>query len=223
MANILRELTFDDWVAHIFDHEATGPEWYFDVDCDYWNGPAAVTVEYITRLFRDPLPHMAPYSDEQLRQGLWYLASNGASDMMFALLDDTVPLQTRVDCIRSFYDLFSKLFAPKCSPHLSHLDERGANPINVVCYMWWDLCPVAGTVGDPAGEVLNSAVLDVMAQTLDLDSIACQESALHGLGHWKSAYPARNHEIIDSFLARHPAIRPELRSYANQARNGCML
>jgi len=33
------------------DHPAEGPQWYADVNAPFWNGPAKVTCEYVTRLF----------------------------------------------------------------------------------------------------------------------------------------------------------------------------
>jgi len=62
-----------------------------------------------------------------------------------------------------------------------------------------------------------------MTNALALDSIACQESALHGLGHWHGAYPDEVEAIVDRFLAAHPTSRPELLTYARSARSGCVL
>jgi hypothetical protein len=92
-------------------------------------------VSYLTRLFSDPEASIENYSDEQLNQGLWYLASNAASNHMFALLAEQVSINLRQKCIESIYSLFAELFTQRCSPHLSHLDEPGANPLNLVCYM----------------------------------------------------------------------------------------
>ena len=47
-------------------------------------------------------------------------------------------------------------------------------------------------------------ILQVMESTLQLDSIACRESALHGLGHWQHQYPQRVGEIIDKFSMSQP-------------------
>ena len=77
MENALTNLSFDDWVAHVFDHEVGGPQWYFDTDAEYWQGPPAVTVAYLTQLFEDLMPYVGSYSDQQLNQGFWYLVSNG--------------------------------------------------------------------------------------------------------------------------------------------------
>ncbi len=51
---------------------------------------------------------------------------------------------------------------------------------------------------------------------------ACQEGALHGLGHWGEHAPNRAQELIDMFLSENRAARPELVAYARAARGGCI-
>jgi hypothetical protein len=70
---------------------------------------------------------------------------------------------------------------------------------------------------------IDDAILHVMARTLRLESEACREGALHGLGHWHRAHPDRTARIIDEWLAGDPPISPELRQYALSARCGCVL
>ena len=198
------------------------PQWYFDVDATYWDAPADLTVEYITRLFEQTVPLLSQYTDEQLNQGFWYPVSNGCSDMMFALNDESVPLERRVRCLKSFRSIFEKVFAVRCSQHLSHLDEKNACPLNSACYMWWDLFPLGGRPGTPSGRAIQLAALGVMTETLGLDSLACQESALHGLGHWQPSYPLEVKRIVDRFLETNKALRAELIAYARSARSGCV-
>jgi len=62
-----------------------------------------------------------------------------------------------------------------------------------------------------------------MDQTLALDSLACRESALHGLGHWHARYPQGVEQIIDDALGRAQAWPPDLLAYARIARTGCVL
>jgi hypothetical protein len=223
MGERLAFLSFEEWVRFVFDHAAEGPQWYFEPDAPYWVGAADVTVDYIKRLFEKPFPALTPYSDEQLNQGFWYLVSNGCSDMMFALGEESVPLERRIHCLNSFLSVFTHVFAVRCSPHLSHLDEKGPRPLNSACYMWWDLFSLGGQPGTPSHNALGEAALRVMAETLTLDSLACQESALHGLGHWQRAYPQDITRIIDRFLGLNKALRPELIRYAQSARCGCVL
>ncbi|MBZ0285589.1 MAG: hypothetical protein K8L97_32965 [Anaerolineae bacterium] len=119
--------------------------------------------------------------------------------------------------------MYEKVFFKRCSPHLSHVTEQEANPINLVCYMWWDLMPIYGQPQKKGRQPIDEACLQVMEKTLALDSSACQESALHGLGHWKMYYPERIASIIDSFITSHPDLRPELREYALRAKQGYVL
>jgi hypothetical protein len=216
--------TFEDWVTDVFDHPVSEPEWWFSVDVELPADPApAEAVDFITRLCEHADEVLAPFSNAQLNQGFWYLLGSGASEAMHALLDERVPLGSRTRCIQSFSTLFARLFAVRCSPHLGHLDEPGADPLNSACYMWWDLMPLFGKPDEPARAAIDAACLDVMHQTLGLGADACRESALHGLGHWQIQYPKQVSGIIDGFLARTPELRPELRAYALSARRGCIL
>lgn len=225
MEHALKDISFEEWVAHVFDHEVRvqQAEWYFDSDCDYWDGPPEVTIAYITRLFEDPIPYLQQYSDEQLNQGFWYLVPNTGSNHMFALVNRSVSIEARKRCVRSFFSLFEQLFAKICSPHLSHLDEPGVNPLNSACYMWWDIIPIHGWPDNPTRQALDQEFLTAMARIINLDSVACQESALHGLGHWEMYYPNPVHKIINSFIANHPDSRSDLLTYAKRARVGHVL
>lgn len=218
----LTDLTFEDWVTHIFDHEVRNPEWYFDLDAVYWDGLAVTTVRYLTRLFQAPLPILDRYSDPQLNQGFWYLTGSG-HEIMHTLLDAKVPMAERIACVRSIESLFAALFAAKCSPHLSHLESADAKPLNGICYMWWDNFPIWGSPDNPELEPIDHQILALMERQLSIPSIACQESALHGLGHWQLSYPDEVRKIVDVYLQSKPTLRPELRSYACAARDGCVL
>ena len=177
----------------------------------------------MTRLFEHAHDLLQPYSDAQLNQGLWFIASNACSNHIFALLDRDVSWTDRQRCIRSMHSLFEQCFARRCTPHLSHLDEAGANPLNASCYMWWDIIPIAPAPDDPNQRSLNREILAVMESTLQIDSMACRESALHGLGHWQPYYPQQVTQIINTFINRQGAMREELRTYATSASRGCVL
>lgn len=212
MWEALTDLTFEEWVYHIFDHPET---WYFGLGNEFWDGPAVTTVAYVTRLFEDPILPLEGFTDEELNRGLWYLVSNGGSAMLSDLDDKMVSIADRARCVRSFNSLFEQLFVPRCTPCLSHLDEPAAAPLNSVCYMWWDIIPLAG--GPP-----DDTLLPAIERQLSLDHPALQESALHGLGHWQHRDPARITAMIDAYLARNPDLRPELHAYALAARSGCV-
>ena len=228
MGTKIEHLTFDEWLIYVFDHpvpQGQESEWYWDMEKDWWDEMAnpTLTVEFLTRLFESATFLLEPYSDAQVNQGLWYLASNACSSHMFALMEERVPWPARRRCIASIHQLYEQCFVTRCSPHLSHIDEPGANPLNSVCYMWWDIIPLYGKPDDPAQKDLGEAVLQVMESTLQLDSIPCRESALHGLGHWQHAYPERVGEIIDKFSMTNPVLPDKLREYMMNAYVGYVL
>jgi hypothetical protein len=216
------ELTFEDWIRYVFDHPVTDPAWHFDTDSEYWDLADETVVCLLTETFERSGTVLLLYSDAQVNQGLWFLIGGGCSDYAHALKNTSVDLANRLRCILSFFTVFEQCFANRCSPHLSHLDEAGANPLNAVCYMWWDILPHHGIPSDPEFAIIDAAMIDVMERTLDLDHDACRESALHGLGHWRSSYPKVS-EIIARFLERTPTLREELQEYAEQAKKGYVL
>jgi hypothetical protein len=215
--------TFPEWVRHIFDHPVSDPAWYWDLEADTTEPPAPICVTYLTQLFTNPKPILARYTDAQLNQGFWYLVSKSCSNYMFTLLEPEVVWPARQAGLRAITNLFAQLFANRCSPHLSHLDERGANSLNSVCYMWWDLFPTWGQPESSTETVVDAELLAVMQRVLALNSLACQESALHGLGHWQRRYPAVVEETIDMYLKREVGLDARLRQYAFSARRGCVL
>lgn len=215
------EGTYLDWIRHVFDHAVTKPAWHWDLKADTTEPAPLECVAYLTRLFQEP-EILASYSDAQVNRGFWYLVDNSCSSYMFSLIEPGVPWPERRRGIRSIATLFARLFDPRCSDHLSFIDEAGASPLNLVCYMWWDIFPACGQPGKAEIAPLDAELLGVMKQVLTLDSLACQESALHGLGHWHMTYPEFVEQTIDEFLARNGEIRVELRSYADSARQGCV-
>ena len=96
------------------------------------------------------------------------------------------------------------------------------HPINTVTYMWWESFPGFANPDDSQRALVDDAELECLERILTLGSIACQEAALHGLGHWVRR-AQRCAEIIDRYLGSDRAAVPELVSYAKAARGGCIL
>lgn len=240
MARFIVNPSFERWVQYIFDHPVTDPEWYWDDDEDNnyefydpeQNPEQAVT--YMNHLFTSPVEHTKPYNEAQIGQGFNYLISPSISNNAFYLFDVRVPLVLRREAINNIYNVFEKLFAPRCTPQLNYnsiakTDIPEHTPLNHICFMWWDIMPLSGPSQKYSdmheNETLRKQCLKVMTRTLDLDSIACRESALHGLGHIGSSFDHRPQveKVIDAFLAREPDLDPDLRNYALGARQGAIL
>jgi hypothetical protein len=185
----------------------------------------AQALDYMIELFEAPAAPLQKFSDAQVNQGLWFLASNSCSDHFFAFTDLGLPEERRLRGVRAIGTLFARLFAKRCSPHLCHADEPGRGALNPVCYMLWDIAPLPRFHDHATLAAENNAAIDVMEACLALDHDACRESALHGMGegHWFAPVRPRIHAAVDAFLTRNPGLRPELAAYARRARVGQVL
>jgi hypothetical protein len=213
--------TLDEWIRFVFDHPVTETAWHFDIDAqDMVLSPEQAAL-LIAETFERGAELLQPFTDAQLNQGFWFLVSSGNSDYMCGLTNASVPWPARKRAVRAFVPLFREVMATRCTPTLSHLDERGT-ALNSACYMWWDIIPLCPTL-DPSQprEPMHDEVLAVLAELLEVPHDACRESALHGLGHWVP-YDPEARTVIDAFLDCSGGLRPELLAYARAARTGCI-
>lgn len=212
------EIEFEDWVRGLFDHP---DDWEWHKDCgQLWHISLVNTVAHAIGLFETAGETLAPYSDHQIGQGLWALIISIDSPLC-ELMDHSVPEADRLRCLAAIPGVYEQVFAPRCAEVLCHLSEKSST-LNGACYIWWDPYPSPwSTRGMTAEE--NAITLAVMERALALPNAACQESALHGLGHWIERYEECNERatgIIDAFLASGSVRRPELIEYARRARKG---
>jgi len=210
------------WIAHVFDRPITDPAWYWNSDLEYLDPGPTRTAELIAETYERSVDLFAPFSDAQLNQAFWFSVGSDASNYMFALRDESLPWDLRRRAIRPFYPLFEQVMATRCEPVLSHFDETGANALNSACYMWWDIIPICSSRSVGGAAALDNEALAVMERILRIQHVACQESALHGLGHWKFNHPEFVEKTIDEFLRRESNLRRELVGYAKAAKTGCI-
>jgi hypothetical protein len=246
---------FGEWLRSVFDRpvpEDSRDAWYWHDDDATWEYSAdpATVVSYLGQLFDGAAALLQPYSDGQVAQGLGHLINNSLSSYMFPLMDPDVPWAERQRTIRAMYVVFERIFDPKCSPQVPHVrtgSEPAITPLNGVCYMWWDVCPLQGHAGptpeedfilateelvdpgprvDPHAADLEAEILGILERTLTLDNVACQEAALHGLGHRHHKHATRVETIVDTYIQRRlPTWPPDeqdesLRGYALAVRVG---
>ena len=221
----LTDLNFEDWLEHAFGQEVRfqRPPWFFDSDADWWDPAPRIAIEFLTRLFRSPAILTEQFSDGQIAQGLTYLLNTGAVGDNGWFYNSGVPACDRKVCIAATFNLFSDIFAPRCAPVLGHLSKVESTPLNTVAYMFWEMFPCVALPGDEHRLELQSEILAVMERILSLDSIACAESALHGLGHAHASHPGQVEAIIDRYLVGKTGAGAEIIAYARAARCGCIL
>lgn len=217
--------SFEQWVACIFDHPVGEPAWYWAAGADHGvEGDDGLNVEYLTRLFAGCSSVLRPFDDAQVNQGLNLIANPSCSDHAYTVLTRVgVPWPQRRDCIRSIFDLYAGCFAPRCARALSHCGDPRCNPLNYICYMWWEVFPTWGDPADPADVAELEEVVGVADRCLALPHPACVEGALHGLGHWQLIVPHLVEPVIDRFLVgRARDFGPKLVDYARRGRDGAI-
>lgn len=219
---IEENVTLEQWVKYLFDHPVTEPKWFWLEEFEYLDPGPTRTAELIAETYERSGELLAPYSDGQLNDAFWFSVTNNASDYSFALRDESVPWETRRRAVCSFSSLFEQIMAKRCTPTLSHRDERPCSPLNGSCYMWWDFIPICSTRTVPGDSRLDGECLAVMERILCIPHVACHESALHGLGHWAFDYPEEVGKIVDAFLNRESNLREDLIAYAEAAKTGCI-
>ncbi|MFZ2059742.1 MAG: hypothetical protein WAU82_01900 [Candidatus Binatus sp.] len=214
--------TFDEWLMWVFDHpvaEETSDEWWWqEPDSDeggrWLDRPPMQALTFVTRLFEDPLAYLSCYSDAQIDQGLWFIVGTTNSKHFEWIVDGRVDLGLRKRCIRSIETLSSALFAPRCSDEIIH----GTKPLDSICYMLWDLA-MHGAYSNVRDPEIDREAVKTLARIIEIPSFACQQSALHGLGHL--VYDAHlGCDVIQKYLEDHPDLRSDIRKYAEQALQG---
>jgi len=212
--------SFEQWINCIFDHPVTEPAWYWDLEADTGVEPDDVNVAYLARLFSDCDHILNPFDNSQVDQGLNMIAHTACSDHAYCITGGPAPWPARQAAIRAIFDLYAKCFSRRCSEGLSHLDEV-SNPLNCICYMWWDLLPCRSEKALEASSAPEVAeYFSVLERCLTISHQACIEGTLHGLGHWHPYFPERVEGIINGFLGSHGDLRPELVEYARCAQIG---
>jgi hypothetical protein len=207
----LSSKTFEEFVAFFFAREVVSDGEQFDYflrepsgeqyDEAVFSSPEVI-VGHMTKLFAEFGRIASAYPLAQLNQGIWGLL--GENLRLYELFwDSSVPLEKRVQCIRSMYSVYS--------------DFVSKSEVEVMenCFdMWWDLIlhgfwfqPRLFDQGIQMGDVSkldteSRRMLDVMFETLQhiLGLSDDQGYALHGLGHLH--HPGVR-ETVQKFISIH--------------------
>ncbi|HUN80640.1 MAG TPA: hypothetical protein VMV81_03940 [Phycisphaerae bacterium] len=208
---------FDEWVQNIFER-------YLRQEPEIWiEPPATVKTEFMTQLFEKPSYLVESFSEQHIALGLQYLLFNANSNYVFVLVDGSVPIANRVRLVNSFFTLFKELFSKICSEYCGGAQESKKRPADYVCFMMWDAGTLQIYPERPEQREVDRAFLSVLGRILDLPSIPCQKSALHGLNHAYDDYPDEVSTAIDEYLKSGHCLSDDLQDYALRARIGGVL
>jgi RpiB/LacA/LacB family sugar-phosphate isomerase len=224
---VVDHLTFDEWIKETFKHDEKGSLYWSARETDpiYWDvtGHPATALEYLARLYENASEVLSLYTDQQIGNGLTFLLESPIHSLLWR---EDVAFEIRMRVIHAIFALFEQFFAIKCGDRTTHYTgDAKFSPINDVCFMWWDLFPWHGAAQTPHQEAVFTALLSVIVKCLKLDSLACVESALHGLGeyHKSNRQDMRGIEVIDRFLHSRRDLDRSLKRFALHAREGYIL
>lgn len=216
-------LSYEAWTRELFDRPVP-----FDLifaELAHYEESPSQFLKYLTRLWMTSGELCRTYSSEQIGQGLWHLHSS--SGFLHLIYDSTLPLPNRVAAVEQISTLFNTCFGPLSEPALGHLNQ-GRTVLNGAAYIFWDGVPLTARsrqnyIRDrherlSEYEQIEDACLRAMEHMLSSEFVAVQESAVHGLGHWRDAYPERVELLLDRVIADAHYCE-ELRSYAHCARH----
>jgi len=214
----LSSLSFEQFAEYFFARKVAPDNEQFDLFVVGLDGekfdesvpvsPPAV-VDHMTALFSNFGQIATKYTIEQVDQGVWGIL--GANLRLYEFIfDPSIPVENRLACIRSMYNVYADFVSHLLGPNLSGF------------FMWWDLILHGFWTSDKPhfpGRWKGDAskldpgsrqVLDVMFETLQqillLPDKESQKSALHGLGH------------LD-----HPGVHGEVQQFIDTRGSGFML
>jgi hypothetical protein len=213
--------TFEEWIEFCF----SGKQKLTDEDTErFFLIDGHVLARYFIRLFQDAREVLVGKSEKQIAEGLWLIFGSHSS-YWFDIRDKDVDEGLQVQAVRSMVPLYRHYFDLTC-------DAQGARPaahtndfndLDGAVYMLWDMNCLEGAAMFPGEEYLVDPIFEVLETALGCRTVACQISALHGLGHLQSYHPKRVQGIIDRFLRSGQEAASWVKDYARQARKGMVL
>jgi hypothetical protein len=210
-------MDFGEFVSFIFERSDDRREWYFDPEFINPELSASKAVQFSSSVFSNIRVYANQFTEGQLSLGLNYLINPSCSSNCYSFLDASLDEVTRISAIASMYDVFQYVFTKIASEMPTHNVQTPPYTYNYICYMWWDVFPRHGIPMQRDLKGIDNVILDTLRKILMLNSIACKESALHGLAHWHTAYPEFVQQTIDSMSSGIPV---QLKKFAGNARAG---
>ena len=205
----LTNISFDEFISFLFERETTsGSEkqdpWYWHVETTF--DPSIICAYYV-RLFQEPEFLSTRFSKAQLEEGFWAIQGPNLNCSAYRIIHETdLPFALRESCIRSMFDLFTRLFSKES------LETSVSMWWDSMCYDWHCGNRKRGRGGDD--ERLQDAFFETLSKLLSSPSESCQGAALHGLGH---LHHPETLKLIERYIQERPSLTNEWKAYALSA------
>ncbi|UXH76753.1 hypothetical protein [Roseateles amylovorans] len=212
-------------LAYLFDRplpKGQQQAWYWDDERTEFDASALEWTRLQTAIFANAGTDLAGFDDAQVGMGLNYLMNNGLSDVPYAAVDPSVPLDESMRMMRAMPRLWRDCIGIRlreASPAGSPIGSANGGPLGHVCYMWFDVWPTFRLASELAP--WREACWDVLVAMLEVPCRAVQIAALHGIGHSVDRLnrDAEVDQVVGAFV-RGLTGDEALRVYAEAARRG---
>lgn len=211
-------------LRYLFDRsvpQAHEQEWFWSIDEPVFAATPLEWTRIQTVLFAQAGTDLASFSDEQVGMGLTYVMSNAVSDVPFAAIDASVPLDEALRMMQAMPALWRQCIGPRLAPVQRPIGASEGR-LAYACYMWFDEWPTFWRVRhEPRW---RDAVWEVLREMLDVPCREVQVAALHGIGHCGGDLDRQDviDRTVDAFIRTIDKDDRELKNYADAARRGCV-
>lgn len=213
-------------IGYLFDRpvpQGQEQEWFWNIDEPELDATPLEWTRIQTVLFANAARDLAAFDDEQVGMGLNYVMSNAVSDVPFAAIHESVPLEEAMRMMRAMPILWRECIGPRLAHVWQAIGAGAYGRLDFVCYMWFDVWPTFWNVREQAP--WQDALWHVLEQMLGTPYREVQVAALHGIGHHIEDLNRRAaiERAIEAFFRTIDPKDHELKSYAESARRGCVL
>jgi hypothetical protein len=197
-------------------------EWYWDDEHSEFEASALEWTRLQTAIFANAATDLIGFDDEQIGMGLDFLMNNGLSNVPFAAVDPSVPVDEAMRMMHAMPMLWRDCIGPRlqdASPADSPIGSGTGGRLGHACYMWFDVWPTFRLASE--SQRWRDACWNVFLEMLAVPCRAVQIAALHGIGHSADRLDkdAEIERIINAFV-RNLDDDHALEAYARAARRG---
>jgi hypothetical protein len=221
----LDDSRYKDMIRYLFDRpvpEGQQQEWFWDDDHVAFEATALEWTRFQTALFANAATDLSAYDDERVGMGLNYLMNNGLSDVPYAAVDPSVPIDEAMRMMHAMPTLWRDCIGARlrhASPANSPIGSGSGGHLWHACYMWFDVWPTFRRASE--SQRWRDACWNIFVEMLAVPCRAVQIAALHGIGHSVDRLDkdAEIAEVISKFVSGLQGDEV-LQGYAESARKG---
>jgi hypothetical protein len=116
-------------------------EWYSDDDLEVFIATSLEWTRFQTAIFANAAVDLSNTNDEQVGMGLNYLVDSSKSDVPFAAIETSVPLDEAMQMMHAMKRLWRDCIGPRMSSVRAPTGSGAGGRLGYVCHMWFDMWP----------------------------------------------------------------------------------